>query len=230
MNHDLAAVNRELESFSYSVSHDLRAPLRAIDGFSQVLLEDFSDNIGGKGVEYLQRVRAGAQKMAILIDDILNLSRVSRCEMNIVNLNLSELVGIIVQEHQEADAQRSVDVRIQPELKVAADAALLRIMLQNLIDNAWKFTSKMQAAKIEFGIMRLDNKAAFYLRDNGVGFDMAYADKLFVPFQRFHPVGEYPGTGIGLATVYRVVKRHGGQIWADSAPGQGTTFFFRMES
>jgi light-regulated signal transduction histidine kinase (bacteriophytochrome) len=225
---ELAAVNKELESFSYSVSHDLRAPLRSIDGFSQALLEEYGDVLTGDGQDYLRRVRAATQRMGDLIDDLLNLARVTRREMRHEPIDLSALAALVVAQLQKADPDRNVDVAIQPGLVAWGDSHLVRLAMENLLGNAWKFTSKQPAPRIEFGMSRRDGQHVYYVRDNGVGFDMAYSFKLFGAFQRLHAMTEFPGTGIGLATVQRVVARHGGRVWAEAELGKGATFYFRL--
>jgi signal transduction histidine kinase len=227
---ELEASNKELESFSYAVSHDLRAPLRSIDGFSQILVEEYADKVGAEGVDYLKRVRQSTQRMTALIDDLLKLSRAGRADMTLESLDISVMVQAIAADYSEASPDRKVEWSIQPGLTVHADRALLQIMLVNLIDNAWKYTGKNAAARIEFGLTSADGGEAFYIRDNGVGFDMAYAGKLFIPFQRLHPIQDFPGTGIGLATVMRIMRRHGGDIWAEASPGQGAAFYFRFNT
>ena len=224
----LEAANKELEAFSYSVSHDLRAPLRSIDGFSHVLLEDYSDQLPDEGRNYLERVRAAAQRMAILIDDLLNLSRVTRTALQPRFINLSKMVEEILQGLRENQRERAVTISIVPDLMVEADPHLMHIVLENLLSNAWKFTSKQKQTVIEFGQKPYVKERTFYVRDNGVGFNMEYADKLFGAFQRLHSVSEFPGTGVGLATVQRIISIHGGQIWAESAEGKGTTFYFTL--
>ena len=224
----LQAVNKELEAFAYSVSHDLRAPLRSIDGFSQVLLEDYSGKLDKEGKDYLQRVRSASQRMAELIDDILNLSRVTRSEMRRETVDLSALAQTIATELRQSQPERQVEFIITPGLVVTADAHLLRVALENLLGNAWKFTKKQPRARIEFGYAETGGQSAYFVRDNGVGFDMAYAGKLFGAFQRLHSPSEYEGTGIGLATVQRIIHRYGGNIWAESAVDQGATFYFTL--
>jgi light-regulated signal transduction histidine kinase (bacteriophytochrome) len=223
---ELEAANKELESFSYSVSHDLRAPLRAIDGFSLALLEDYADKLDPQGKDYLQRVRTASQRMAQLIDDILNLSRVTRYEMRRERVNMSELVRTIADELKKSEPEREVEFVITQGVIVEGDARLLHIALENLLTNAWKFTGKNQRARIEFGVKQLNGKSVCYVRDDGVGFDMAYATKLFGAFQRLHAVTEFPGTGIGLATMQRIIHRHGGRVWAEGEVGKGATFYF----
>jgi PAS domain S-box-containing protein len=224
----LEAANKELEAFSYSVSHDLRAPLRSIDGFSHVLLEDYSEQLPDEGRNYLERVRAAAQRMAVLIDDLLNLSRVTRSAVQPRFINLSKMAEEIIQSLREAYPNRQVTIPITPDMMVEADPHLIHIVLENLLSNAWKFTAKQENAVIEFGQMNRTKERTFYVRDNGVGFDMAYADKLFGVFQRLHSISEFPGTGVGLATVQRIVSIHGGRIWAESAEGKGATFYFTL--
>lgn len=224
----LETANKELEAFSYSVSHDLRAPLRSIDGFSHALLEDYSEQLPAEGRSYLERVRASAQRMAVLIDDLLNLSRVTRTQLQPKFINFSQMTEEIAQSLRESQPERIVTFEITPDLMVEGDPHLLRIVLENLLSNAWKFTSKREKTIIEFGQKPHVKERTFYVRDNGVGFDMAYADKLFGVFQRLHSISEFPGTGVGLATVQRIVAIHGGRIWAESAEGQGATFYFTL--
>ena len=224
-NNDLKAVNQELEAFSYSVSHDLRAPLRAIDGFSQILLKEHAGQLDEKGLDRLGRVRRGAQRMGELIDDLLKLSRVTRAELKVQRVDLGGLATEVVEALRKQEPERSVTLDIAPNLDAEADPKLLRIALDNLLGNAWKFTARRQAARIEVG---RENATTFFVRDNGAGFDMAYADKLFGAFQRLHDATEFPGTGIGLATVQRVIHKHGGRIWAESAPEAGATFRFTL--
>lgn len=224
----LAAANKELESFSYSVSHDLRAPLRSIDGFSQALLEDCSEMLSDEGRAHLQRIRKATQRMGLLIEDLLNLSRVSRTEMHTQTLDISALACSIASELQNAQPERQIELRIEDGLKTRADPGLLRVVLENLLNNAWKFTSKRESARIAFGMARENGTPAFFVRDDGAGFDPAYADRLFGAFQRLHAMTEFAGTGVGLATVQRIVHRHGGRIWAESALGQGATFYFTL--
>ena len=225
----LRAANGELETFAYSVSHDLRAPLRGIDGFSQALLEEYRDQLDETGQHYIARIRAGAQRMSDLIDDLLELSRLTRRKLERRSVNLSTLAEAIVTELGREQPQRSAQFVIAPDVVVDGDHHLLQIMLQNLLDNAWKFTARREQTRIEFGAGgQVDGTRLYFVRDNGVGFDMAYADKLFGAFQRLHGVKDFPGTGIGLATVQRVVNRHGGRIWADAAVEKGATFYFTL--
>ena len=227
-NRDLEATNRELEAFSYSVYDDLRAPLRSIDGFSQILLEDYSDELDEEGKDYLSRVRAASQRMGRLIDDLLGLSRVTRSALRWEPVNLSTQAREIIADLCKREPERRVEVEVSDGLVAYGDARLLRVVLENLIGNAWKFTEKESEARIEFGVTRFTGAPAYYVSDNGAGFEMAYADKLFGAFQRLHGSEEFEGTGIGLATVQRVVHRHGGRIWAEGEVGRGATFFFTL--
>src|SRR5216683_756184 len=224
----LEAANEELDAFSYSVSHDLRAPLRSIDGFSQALLEDGADGLDGQGKDHLHRIRAATQRMGLLIDDLLNLSRVTRAEIHAERLDISALARSIAAEFQETQPERRMEFRIEDGLETTADARLLRLVLENLLGNAWKFTSKRASACIEFGKTHLNGAHAYFVRDDGAGFDPAYADKLFGAFQRLHAVTEFPGTGVGLATVQRIIHRHGGRVWAEGAVERGATFYFTL--
>jgi light-regulated signal transduction histidine kinase (bacteriophytochrome) len=212
------------------VSHDLRAPLRAIDGFSQALLEDFPKDVPEEAQRYLARIRSSTQRMGQLIEDLLNLSRVSRGSLERRDADVSELARQVVTELQNREPQRKVDISIWDGMRANADSRLLRAALENLIGNAWKFSSKTDKARIEIGSLSDDGRAVFYVRDNGAGFDMAYANKLFGAFQRLHSGNEYQGTGIGLATVQRIIHRHGGRIWADAKPDKGAAFYFTLES
>jgi GAF domain-containing protein len=228
-NAQLEVANKELEAFAYSVSHDLRAPLRGIDGFSQAILEDYADQIDADGQNYLQRIRAATQRMGQLIDDLLTLSRITRSELRRETVDLSALARAISIELQQTDPTRSVDFVIHDKLIDTGDPRLLRVVLLNLLENAWKFTSKQQNARIEFDAT-IENEGVkrYFVKDDGVGFDMTYVNKLFGPFQRLHPMSEFPGNGIGLATIQRIVHRHGGQVWAESALKQGATFYFTL--
>jgi PAS domain S-box-containing protein len=219
---ELTAANRELESFAYSISHDLRAPLRGIDGFSKLLADEYRDRLGDEGVDYLDRVRRAAQRMGTLIDDILELSRVTRQEMRRVRVDLSQIAAEIVEERSRAEPGHRVAVTLAPDCTAHGDPQLLRVLMQNLLENAWKYSAKQPAPAIEFGRETIDGEPVFFVRDNGVGFDMKYADRLFTPFQRLHRPEEFEGTGIGLATVARIIRRHGGRVWAESEPGKGT--------
>ncbi|MCX6910485.1 MAG: response regulator [Verrucomicrobia bacterium] len=226
---ELQTALKEIESFSYSVSHDLRAPLRAMDGFSKALLDDLGDKLDAQARDYLQRIRAAAQRMAQLIDGLLALSHTSRREMRREKVSLSALAQAIVSELREREPKRQVEFRCQAGLEVTGDERLLRVALENLLGNAWKFTGKQSDARIEFGLAHPPGGTAeFFVRDNGAGFEMAYADKLFGAFQRLHTTKEFPGSGIGLATVQRIIHRHGGKVRAEGAVGQGATFYFTL--
>ncbi len=224
----LETANRELESFSYSVSHDLRAPLRSIDGFSHALLEDYGDRLDEHAHGYLDRVRRAAQRMGELIDDLLNLSRLTRGALNEGAVNLTELATSVTRALQAADPGRQVECRIAEGVTARGDARLLRAALENLLGNAWKFTAGHERARIEFGTEKDGDRVVYFVRDDGAGFDMAYAARLFNPFQRLHTVAEFEGSGIGLATVQRIIRRHGGETWAEGAPEQGATFYFTL--
>ena len=225
---ELAAANRELEAFSYSVSHDLRAPLRAIDGFSKNLLAKYSDGLDERGRHFLERVRAGSQRMAELIDDLLGLARIGRQPLARRPVDLSQIAGRVAAELLARSPARRVAVEIEEGLSAEADPRLATVVLENLMGNAWKFTARSEPAQVRVG-RRDGPEPVFYVRDNGAGFDMAYADKLFGAFQRLHSEAEFEGTGIGLATVQRVVARHGGRVWAEGEPGRGATFYFTLE-
>ncbi len=225
---ELQAANRELEAFAYSVSHDLRAPLRALEGFSAALLAKYRDRLDEQGQHYLDRIQAATQRMGDLINDLLTLSRVTRYEMTRQEVDLSALAREIATELQAQDPQRQVEIIIAEGMVVYGDAHLLHIALRNLLDNAWKFTGPRPKAHIEVGMTDRAGERIYFVHDNGVGFDMAYADKLFVPFQRLHAAHEFPGTGIGLATVQRIITRHGGRVWAEAEVNQGTTFYFTL--
>jgi signal transduction histidine kinase len=224
----LEAANQELEAFAYAVSHDLRAPLRGIDGFSQALLEDYGKKLDAEGQEYLQRVRAAAQRMGHLIDDLLKLSRLTRGELRRETVDLSALAQTIAAGLRSTHPERQVSFTIAQGLVVDGDARLLRVALENLLSNAWKFTSRHSEARIEFGVAQNDGRPAYFVRDDGAGFDMAYAGKLFGAFQRLHAAREFEGTGIGLATVQRIIHRHGGRIWAEGEVERGATFYFAL--
>jgi light-regulated signal transduction histidine kinase (bacteriophytochrome) len=225
---ELEAANRELEAFSYSVSHDLRAPLRSIDGFCQVLLEDYEESLDDLGRQYLRRVRAASQRMAQLIDDLLGLSRLTRTSMQRQPVNLSDVAKFTAAELARNAPDRHVTFQIEEGLVVHGDPQLLRIVLENLLNNAWKFTSKHEEARIAFGASQVDGKTAFCVSDDGAGFDMAYVAKLFGPFQRLHGMTEFDGNGIGLATVQRIINRHGGTVWAEGEPEHGARFYFSL--
>jgi DNA-binding response OmpR family regulator len=225
---ELERKNKELEAFSYSVSHDLRAPLRSIDGYSKILLEDFGDTLNDEAKGYLGNVCSSAKRMGDLIDGMLALSRVGRVEMDRSSVSLSELARAVAAELKTNDPQREVRVEIDDGVVVQADSRLMRIALDNLLGNAWKFTAKTPAARIEFRAERRDGAMVYFVRDNGSGFDMQYAGKLFNPFQRLHSDAEFSGTGVGLATVHRVIDRHGGRLWAEGERGRGATMYFTV--
>jgi PAS domain S-box-containing protein len=229
-NVETDAANRELEAFSYSVAHDLRAPLRSIDGFSQAVMEDNADQLDAMGKSYLVRVRAAAQRMAHLIDDLLSLSRVSRSELRREKVDLSLVARAICARLRETDPARDVAIAVEDGLIVDGDANLLAAVMENLLGNAWKFTSRRPQAHIDVGRTYKDGKVAYHVRDDGAGFDMSHASNLFGAFQRLHAMAEFPGTGIGLATVQRIVRRHGGRVWAEAEVGRGATFFFTLGS
>ncbi|HTL26478.1 MAG TPA: ATP-binding protein, partial [Burkholderiales bacterium] len=224
----LTTANQELETFAYSVSHDLRAPLRSIDGFSQVLLEDYEDKLDDEGKDALHRVRKATQRMGQLIDDMLKLSRSTRGELAVASVDLSALAEKVVAELRQADSARSVEVRIAPGVVAQGDIRLLDSVLENLLSNAWKFTAHTQNAVIEFGAEERGEELVCHVRDNGAGFDMAFAGYLFAPFQRLHRPSEFAGNGVGLATAKRIVERHHGRIWAEGATNRGATFFFGL--
>ena len=225
---DLEHKNRELESFSYAVSHDLRAPLRRIDSFSRAVLESQGDRLDEAGQRFLSRVREASQHMSQLIDDVLHLSRVTRADLRDQEVDLSSIAGLILARLQESEPERKLDAKVRPGVVVTGDSQLLKIAMENLLENAWKFTAKEPESRIEFGMMQAGGEATYFVRDNGAGFDMTYNDRLFGPFQRLHPQGEFPGNGIGLATVQRIIHRHGGRVWAEGLVGQGATFYFTM--
>lgn len=224
----LMAANQELESFSYSVAHDLRSPLRAVNGFSHMLLEDCADQLDKQAHSYIDHILTANQRMSQLIDDLLNLSHLTRSELVRASVDLSKLANTIVKELQQRDPQRNVEFVITNNLQAKADPRLIRVVLENLLGNAWKFTSKTPKAHIEFGTLP-EEKDTYFIRDNGIGFDMTYANKLFGAFQRLHTEDEFPGTGIGLATVKRIIHRHGGEVWATGTINEGATFFFTIE-
>lgn len=225
---ELMRAYKELESFSYSVSHDLRTPLRSIDGFSKALLDDYAGVLDDTGKDFLTRIRNATQRMGHLIDSLLQLSRIGRAELDYGDVDLSDMANDIFRHLGENHPEQKVVVKIHNDMQVRGDKKLLHIALENLLNNAWKFSGKEEEARIEVGRKDDDGKAVFFVRDNGIGFDMRYAEKLFGAFQRLHNDKEFEGTGIGLATVQRVIARHGGTIWAESEPGEGTTFFFTL--
>ena len=230
---ELALSNKEMEAFSYSVSHDLRAPLRSIDGFSLMLLEEYTEKLDETEKGYLHRIRAASQRLEQIIDDLLRLSRIMRNDMRLEPIDLSGLVRSISGAFQDASPNRKVELIAAPNVMVMADESLIRLAMENLVNNAWKYTSQKTDARIEFGVdsreTELTNqKTLCFIRDNGAGFDMSLSDKLFTPFQCLHPESQFPGTGIGLAIVQRVIHRHGGNIWAEAEVGKGATFYFTL--
>ena len=227
---ELDAANQDLEAFAFSVSHDLRAPLRSMTGFSQALVEDYGEELDDTGKDYASRISAACNRMGNLIDDILTLSRVARAEIKRTEVDLSEIAECIAKQLREAEPKRAVQFKIQPNVTVQGDETLLRTALENLLGNAWKYSSKKPQAIIEFGMTANGSEPAIFVRDNGAGFDMAYADKLFKPFQRLHGSDEFEGTGIGLASTANIVRRHGGRIWADAKPDVGATMQFTLSS
>jgi light-regulated signal transduction histidine kinase (bacteriophytochrome) len=224
----LSAALNELESFSYSVSHDLRAPLRAIEGYSAILGSDYAERLDDEAKELLRRVRAAVHRMGQLIDDLLTLSRVSRKELERRPVDLSQLAHSICDELRQQEPDREVLIQIEPDLRVEGDPSLMRTVLENLLGNAWKFTGRVAAPEIHFTAARHQGINAFMVRDNGAGFDMRYRENLFRPFQRLHTDREFPGTGIGLATVARIVRRHGGEVWAEGEVGKGASLIFSI--
>jgi light-regulated signal transduction histidine kinase (bacteriophytochrome) len=224
----LEAANRELEAFSYSVSHDLRAPLRSVAGFSQVLFEDYADKLDAEGRDSLERILSATHRMGRLIDDLLNLSRVSRAEMRREEVKLSDVAVKIADMLRRTQPERQAEFIIAEGLVAQGDEHLLAVVLENLLGNAWKFTGKNPRTIIEFGVTQHEGKQAYFVKDNGAGFDMSYAGKMFSPFQRLHSVNEFPGTGIGLATVKRIISRHGGEVWIEGEIDKGTTVYFTL--
>ena len=210
------------------MSHDLRAPLRSIEGFSQALLEDYADKLDGEGRDFLNRIQQSSVLMAQLIDDLLKLSRMTRSEMRREPVDLSAMAQEIMADLMRQDNKRKVKFTLAPGMVVDGDSQLLRLALANLLGNAWKFTGKVGETKIEMDVIEQDGARAYFVRDNGAGFDMAYADNLFAPFRRLHKSSEFPGTGIGLASVQRIIRRHGGRVWAEAKVGQGATFYFTL--
>ena len=225
---ELEATLRELEAFSYSVSHDLRAPLRAIDGFSRIVVEDHAAQLDAEARGYLERVRNAVQRMGVQIDELLELSRVGRAAMNLTDVDITRLANEVVEQLRAGDPARTVQVTIASALAGRGDERLLRLVLENLLGNAWKYTRHTADARVEFGSRKENGESAFFVRDNGAGFDMDYVDKLYKPFQRLHRAGDYEGTGVGLAIVARIVTRHGGRVWAEGQVGKGATFFFTL--
>ena len=227
-NAELAGANREMESFIYSVSHDLRAPLRHISGFADLVMKNIADKVGEKDKLYLSRIQDGTKKMSRLIDDLLKLSSVSRQEIQRKSIDLSEIASAIISDLREAHPDRSMEVDIKKGIDVFADPGLIAIVLSNLLANAWKFTGETERARIELGTIDQDGKIICYVRDNGAGFDQQYAEKMFLPFHRLHSESEFEGTGIGLAIVERIISRHGGEVWAEGVVGKGATIYFSL--
>lgn len=225
---ELALANKELEAFSYSVSHDLKAPLRTIEGFSLALEEDYGDQLDETALHYLSRVRAGSEKMSQLISNLLQLSRVTRLELNKQTVNISGLANKILSDLKSDDSHRDAQIHIQKDLHATGDPVLVEILLDNLLSNAWKYSQKVPLAMIEIGSHAHIGNTVFYIKDNGAGFDMKYANQLFKPFNRLHSAEDFDGTGIGLATVHRIIERHHGKIWVNSEPNTGTTFYFTL--
>ena len=227
---DLKRKNQELEAFSYSVSHDLRTPLRSIDGFSQLLLRDYADKLDERGQDFLRLMHSASQRMGELIDDLLELSRLGRLEMRRERVDLSALARLVAGKLQMIEPERTIQLVIEEGIVAEGDPRLLRVVLENLLGNAWKFTAKSDQQRVQFGAIQKDGQVTYFVQDSGAGFDMAYANKLFKPFQRLHSEADFAGTGIGLATVQRVIERHGGRVWAESAVHQGTTFFWTVSA
>jgi light-regulated signal transduction histidine kinase (bacteriophytochrome) len=220
--------NKELESFAYSVSHDLRAPLRAINGYTTAFQEDFGEQLQPEAQEYLRKIRLSSERMGHLINDLLNLSRITRSEMSFSSVNLSEIANAIISGLIAEDSDRSVDFIVPETIELYADRSLIYVAMENLLGNAWKFTSHHESARIEVGALEQDGKQICYVRDDGAGFDMKFVDRLFKEFQRLHSPENFEGTGIGLVIVQRIINRHGGRIWAEGTPEQGATFYFTL--
>jgi light-regulated signal transduction histidine kinase (bacteriophytochrome) len=225
-NVELELANREMEAFIYSISHDLRAPLRSMAGFARIMVDDYAGRLDEQGADYLGRILRGSAKMSRLIDDLLDLSRISRQEVQKTEVDLSSIAASVISDMREADPGRRIDVTIEQGLSAFADRRLARIVLSNLLGNAWKFTSTSEDAHIEFGDTEKEGSTIFYVRDNGAGFDAEYMEKMFLPFQRLHSDKEFEGTGIGLTIVERIIHRHGGRVWAEGKKGQGAAIFF----
>jgi PAS domain S-box-containing protein len=225
---ELNAVNRELDAFAYTVANDLKAPLRSIEGFAGAIMEDYDDKLDDTGKDYMQRVISACLRMNQLIDAMLSMARLTGGELHEKTVDLSDLASVIAHGLRENEPQRRVEFIISPKVKIRGDATMLKIVLQNLLENSWKFTSKHPVARIEFGVKDMEGKAVYFVRDDGAGFDMKYADQLFQPFKRMHTEAEYAGLGIGLATAYRIITRHGGRMWAEGKVEQGATFYFSV--
>jgi len=226
----LESANRELESFTYAVSHDLRAPLRSLSGFSQMLWDAAPAGLDGRSMHYLERIQEASHHMSSLIDDLLKLSRISRSELHRQSIDLSRLTADVAASIIERHPDRNVRLEVAPDMSARGDARLLRIAMENMLSNAWKYTAKIPEACITVGVQQNPQGTVFYVRDNGIGFDMAYADKLFKPFQRLHAEADFPGNGIGLVIVQRILALHGGRVWAEARPGEGATFYFTLDS
>jgi signal transduction histidine kinase len=227
---EFASAAREMESFSYSVSHDLRAPLRVVDGFANIVLEDYGSRLDELGREHVQRIVGAAGRMNAMIDALLAMSRRTGRELEVERVDLSRAVRELADELRASDFNRRVEFRIEPDVRASGDPVLLRLVLQNLLGNAFKFSARVPEALIEFGHLIVDGDDVYYVRDNGVGFDTRFAERLFGLFQRFHSQSDFPGTGVGLATVQRIVRKHGGRVWAESEPGKGACFYFTLSS
>jgi light-regulated signal transduction histidine kinase (bacteriophytochrome) len=224
----LESVNKELESFIYSVSHDLRAPIRTMSGFAKIMNEDYAGKLDAQGRDYLARILKGSEKSTQLINDLLRLSMISRQGLDKIDVNLSNKVSKVVEELRQANQDRNVEVVVQEGLTASADPTLIELALSNLLGNAWKFTAETGNSRIEFGGIVKNGKTVYYVKDNGAGFDMTYSDKMFLPFHRLHTDKEFEGTGIGLTIVERIIRRHGGKVWAEGEVGKGATFFFTL--
>ncbi len=228
MIESLIQAEGEMKSFGYSIAHNLRAPLRAIDGFSQFLAEDYPDRLDERGRDYLARIRRGCQRMGNLIDDLLSLANITRRDLKVETTDLGSLAASIVERLKEADAKRRVEFVSPPHLFAVGDPGFLRTALENLIENAWKFTEKKESARIEFGAEKKEGETVYFVKDNGAGFDMSYVDKIFEAFQKLHSQDEFPGAGIGLAIVQRIIQRQRGRIWAEGKVGKGAAFYFTL--
>jgi len=225
---ELEIVNKDLESFIYSVSHDLRSPIRTMAGFAKIMIEDYADKVDNQGKDYLSRIQTGSERMARLIEDLLKLSRVTRQDMDRIETDLSGKAAAVIAELREADSDRIVEVSIQPGLKASTDPRLIEVALSNILGNAWKFTSKTKNARIEFGATQKDGTTVYFVKDNGVGFDQMYTEKMFLPFHRLHSEKDFEGTGIGLAIVERIIHRHAGKVWAEGETRKGATIYFTL--
>jgi light-regulated signal transduction histidine kinase (bacteriophytochrome) len=227
-NVELERANREMEAFTYSISHDLGAPLRSMAGFAGILIQDYAEGLDKQVKDYLGRILRGSEKMTRLIDDLLRLSEISRRQMEKTEVDLSAIASSVISDMREADPERRVIIRIEEGLSAFADRSLMEIVLSNLLGNAWKFTSRTENARIEFGSIQREGKNMYYVRDNGAGFDPQYMKKMFLPFQRLHSEQEFEGTGIGLTTIERIIHRRGGRVWAEGEKGKGATIYFTL--